>query len=181
MASQKHDSSAQRLRMPGTSLRDCCHLGLRIGRKTRDRHGADFTERRYTIAAMRGWSELAERVAGTTRTSEKTAILAGYLAELPGEELRPAATFLTGRPFSEADQRAVGLGWATIAAAVSSLASAPAGALGEAYDRSSDLGTAVADVLSLRIAQPDPQAAPTMRELAEAFEAIEAAPGPAAT
>jgi DNA ligase-1 len=129
---------------------------------------------------MRGWSELAERVAGTTRTSEKTAILAGYLAELPGEELRPAATFLTGRPFSEADQRAVGLGWATIAAAVSSLASAPAGALGEAYDRSSDLGTAVADVLSFRIVQPDPQAAPTMRELAEAFEAIEAAPGPAA-
>jgi hypothetical protein len=42
------------------------------------------------------------------------------------------------------------LGWATIAAAVSRVAGAPAGALGEAYDRSSDLGQAVADVLALR-------------------------------
>ena len=34
---------------------------------------------RYTIAAMRRWSEMAERVAATTRTSEKTALLADYL------------------------------------------------------------------------------------------------------
>ena len=129
---------------------------------------------------MRGWSELAERVGGTTRTSEKTALLAGYLVGLPVEELRPAATFLTGRPFSEADQRSVGLGWATIAAAVSQMAGTPLGALGEAYDRSSDLGTAVADLLSLRPAQPDPRAVPSLRELADAFAAMEAAPGPAA-
>ena len=45
---------------------------------------------------MRGWSELAERVAGTTRTSEKTSLLARYLAHLPTDELRPAATFLAG-------------------------------------------------------------------------------------
>jgi DNA ligase-1 len=69
------------------------------------------------------------------------------------------------------------LGWATIAAAVSSLAGASAGALGEAYDRSSDLGTAVADLLSLRTVQPDPEAAPTLREVADAFAAIEVAPG----
>ncbi len=129
---------------------------------------------------MLGWSELAERVGGTTRTSEKTALLAGYLAELRHEELRPAATFLTGRPFPEVDQRAVGLGWATIAAAVSQLAGTPFGAMGEAYDRSSDLGTAVADLLSLRTIQPGPDATPTLREVAEAFAAIEAAPGPAA-
>ncbi len=129
---------------------------------------------------MRGWSELAERVGGTTRTSEKTALLAGYLVELPDEELRPAATFLTGRPFSEADQRSVGLGWATIAAAVSQMVGTPLGALGEAYDRSSDLGTAVADLLSLRPAQPDPRAVLSLRELAHAFAAMEAASGPAA-
>jgi DNA ligase-1 len=129
---------------------------------------------------MRGWSELAERVGGTTRTSEKTALLAGYLVELPVEELRPAATFLTGRPFSEADQRSVGLGWATIAEAVSQMAGTPLGALGEAYDRSSDLGTAVADLLSLRPMQPEPHAIPSLRELADAFAAMEAAPGPAA-
>ncbi|HEY5486496.1 MAG TPA: ATP-dependent DNA ligase [Candidatus Limnocylindrales bacterium] len=129
---------------------------------------------------MRGWSELAERVGGTTRTSEKTALLAGYLASLPVEELRPAATFLTGRPFPEADQRAVGLGWATIAAAVSQMAGTPVEALGDAYDRSSDLGTAVADLLSLRAVQPDPGTSLSLSELADAFAAIEAAPGPAA-
>ncbi len=129
---------------------------------------------------MLGWSELAERVAGTTRTSEKTSLLAGYLALLPPAELRVAATFLAGRPFAEVDQRSVGLGWATIAAVVSHLAAAPAGALGEAYDRSSDLGQAVADVLSLRCEAPDPDLYPTLKEVSEAFAAVESAAGSAA-
>jgi DNA ligase-1 len=129
---------------------------------------------------MLGWSELAYRVAGATRTSEKTSLLARYLAPLPASELRAAATFLAGRPFAEVDQRSIGLGWATIAAVVSHLAGAPAGALGEAYDRSSDLGQAVADVLALRAEDPDPSLSPTLGEVAEAFAAMEAAPGPAA-
>jgi DNA ligase-1 len=129
---------------------------------------------------MRGWSELAERVAGTTRTSEKTSLLARYLAPLPASELRAAATFLAGRPFAEADGRAVGLGWATIAAVVSRLAGAPAGALGAAYDRSSDLGQAVADVLALRPDTPDPDRSPDLVEVAAAFAAVESASGPAA-
>ena len=67
---------------------------------------------------MRRWSELAERVAATTRTSEKTALLAEYFRSLTPEELPIAAVFLTGRPFPEADQRATGLGWAAIATAI---------------------------------------------------------------
>ena len=118
---------------------------------------------------MRGWSDLAERVAGTTRTSEKTSLLARYLAPLPASELCVAATFLAGRPFAEADQRAVGLGWATIAAVVGRLAGTPAGALGEAYDRSSDLGQAVADVLALRPDAPDPSRSPSLEEVAASF------------
>jgi len=129
---------------------------------------------------MLGWSELAERVAGTTRTSQKTLLLARYLAELPAPELRAAAVFLTGRPFAEADQRVTGLGWATIAAVVCKLAGTPAGALGEAYDRSSDLGVAVAEVLALRSEQPDPELSPSLMEVGEAFAAVQAAPGAAA-
>jgi DNA ligase-1 len=129
---------------------------------------------------MRGWSELAERVGGTTRTSEKTSLLARYLATLPAGELCVAATFLAGRPFAEVDQRPVGLGWATIAAVVSRLAGTPAGALGAAYDRSSDLGQAVADVLALRPDCPDPSLSPCLVEVAEAFAAVQTAPGPAA-
>jgi DNA ligase-1 len=129
---------------------------------------------------MRGWSELAERVGGTTRTSEKTALLARYLAQLTNDELRPAAVFLSGRPFPESDQRAIGLGWAAISAAVTRLAGTTAGALGEAYDRSSDLGKAVADVLSYREEEPDPSYSPGIVEVAEAYAAIEAASGAAA-
>ncbi|HEX8940827.1 MAG TPA: ATP-dependent DNA ligase [Candidatus Limnocylindrales bacterium] len=129
---------------------------------------------------MRRWSELAERVAAISRTSQKTALLAEYLRSLEPAELRPAAVFLAGRPFPEADQRATGLGWATVAAVVTQLAGVPAGALGEAYDRSSDLGVAVADVLARRPVQPPPEAAPSVPEVALAFGAIEAASGAAA-
>ena len=129
---------------------------------------------------MLGWSELAERVAGATRTSEKTSLLARYLATLPPGELCAAATFLAGRPFAESDQRAVGLGWATIAAVVSKLSGTPAGALGAAYDHSSDLGMAVAEVLALRPDPPDPSHSPGLEEVAEAFAAMESAPSAAA-
>ena len=54
---------------------------------------------------MRRWSEVAERVAATTRTSEKTALLAAELKILTPDELPIAAVFLAGRPFPEADAR----------------------------------------------------------------------------
>jgi DNA ligase-1 len=129
---------------------------------------------------MRRWSELAERVAATTRTSEKTALLADYLACLSADELPIAAVFLTGRPFPETDQRAAGLGWSAIASTVAQLAGVERSALGEAYDRSSDLGMAVADVLARAGHAPDPAIAPTLPEVAAAYAAIEAASGPAA-
>jgi len=129
---------------------------------------------------MRRWSEVAERVAATTRTSEKTAVLAEYLSGLTPAELPVAAVFLTGRPFAEADQRAAGLGWAAIATTVTDLAGVPRSALGEAYDRSSDLGLAVADVLARAEHAPDPATTPSLYEVAAAYAAIEAASGPAA-
>ncbi len=76
---------------------------------------------------MRRWSELAERVAATTRTSEKTALLADYLRSLTPDELPIAAVFLTGRPFPEADQRTTGLGWAAIVDAVAGVSAGSRG------------------------------------------------------
>jgi len=134
---------------------------------------------RYTIPAMRRWSELADRLAGTSRTSEKTGLLAEYLRSLAPDELPIAALFLTGRPFPEADQRAAGLGWAAIATTVAEVAGVPRSELGEAYDRTSDLGRAVADVLDRAGHRPDPAVAPTLPEVAAAFAAIETASGPA--
>ncbi len=133
---------------------------------------------RYTIPPMRRWSGVAERVAGTTRTSEKSRLLADLLRDLPADDLPIAAVFFAGRPFPEADQRALGLGWATVASTIARVAAAPAGALGEAYDRSSDLGVAAAEVLATR---PDPPAGqgPTLAEVARAFGQIEVASGTA--
>src|SRR6478609_5110672 len=106
--------------------------------------------------SMRRWSELAERLAATTRTSEKTGLLAEYLRDLTPDELPIAAVFLTGRPFAEADQRAAGLGWSAIATTVTELGGVPRAALAEAYDRYSDLGLAVEDVLKRSGHDPDP-------------------------
>ena len=128
---------------------------------------------------MRRWSELAERLAATSRTSEKTALLAEYLRGLTPDELPIAAVFLTGRPFAEADQRAAGLGWSAIATTVTELGGVPRAALAEAYDRSSDLGIAVHDVLTEAHHEPPTAASPTLPEVAAAFAAIEAASGPA--
>jgi DNA ligase-1 len=129
---------------------------------------------------MRRWSEVADRVAATTRTSEKTAILADYLASLAPDELPVAAVFLTGRPFPEADQRSIGLGWAGLQGAVLRVAGADGDALRRAYDRSSDVSTAVAEVLVEAGHAPDPAGEPTVTDVRAAFESIEAAGGAAA-
>jgi DNA ligase-1 len=128
---------------------------------------------------MRRWSELADRLAATTRTSEKTALLAEYLRTLTPDELPIATVFLTGRPFAEGDPRAIGLGWSAVSATVAELAAVPRSALGEAYDRFSDLGLAVADVLARAGHNPDPQGSPTLPEVAATYAAIEQASGPA--
>jgi DNA ligase-1 len=129
---------------------------------------------------MRRWSELAERVAGTTRTSEKTALLADYLRTLTVDALPIAVVFLTGRPFPEADQRATGFGWAAMSDAIGEIAGIDRSALGAAYDRFSDLGLAVEDVLRSAGHAPDPAASPSLPETAAAFAGIEAASGAAA-
>ena len=129
---------------------------------------------------MRRWSDLAERVSATTRTSEKTALLADYFRGLAPDELPVAAVFLTGRPFPEADQRTTGIGWSSILAAVGAVSGATREDLGAAYDRFSDLGLAVEDVLRLQGHAPPPDISPTLSEVAATFAAIQTASGPAA-
>ncbi|MEA2549762.1 MAG: ligase 1, partial [Chloroflexota bacterium] len=63
---------------------------------------------------------------------------------------------------------------------VTDLAGVPRAALGEAYDRSSDLGRAVEDVLTVAGHAPDATLTPTLPEVAAAYAEIEQASGPAA-
>ena len=129
---------------------------------------------------MRRWSELAERLAATTRTKEKTALVADYLHTLSSAELPIATVFLTGRPFAEADPRSTGLGWSAIATTVTGLAGVERSSLAEAYDRSSDLGIAVEEVLEMANHAPPASASPSLADVADAYTAIEVASGPAA-
>ncbi|MFN8520234.1 MAG: ATP-dependent DNA ligase [Chloroflexota bacterium] len=124
---------------------------------------------------MREWSEVADTVAATRSTSAKVGSVAAYLRSLPADELEPAVTFLAGRPFAGADDRTTGIGWRAVTDAVNGLASQAAErtgrqplSLGAAYDRSSDIGTAVAETLesSGHVATGDP---PTLAEVQAAL------------
>ena len=97
---------------------------------------------------MLRWAETAEAIRATRATSKKSAIVAEYLRSLATDDLPIAAVFLSGRPFPERDQRKSGLGWRAITTVVQQVAGAADGALGQAYDRSSDVGTAVAELLA---------------------------------
>lgn len=128
---------------------------------------------------MRRWSLLAERLAATSRTSEKTALLADYFHTLDADELPIAAVFLTGRAFAETDARKTGIGWAAISTAITEVAPVTRADLGAAYDRTSDLGLAVADALTLAGHAPDLELSPSLPEVAAAFAEMEVASGPA--
>jgi DNA ligase-1 len=129
---------------------------------------------------MRRWSEIADQVAATTKTSAKTDLLAGYLRTLAPDELPVAAVFLTGRPFPEADQRTLGIGWSGVAGSITRVAGVDAAALGRAYDRFSDISAAVRTVLDEAGHHPPVDQEPTVLEVRAAFDAIEAASGSAA-
>ncbi|CAN5800867.1 ATP-dependent DNA ligase [soil metagenome] len=125
---------------------------------------------------MRRWTEITARIAATSRTSEKVATLAEYLRSLTAPELPLAVTYLTGRPFPERDPRSSGIGWAAIAAVAEAIVGAQPGALGRSYNRSSDLGQAVADLFAEHghTATTEP---PTLIDAAAAFSAMAAARG----
>jgi DNA ligase 1 len=128
------------------------------------------------MGSMQHLAETAERIRATRRTSEKSAIVAEYLRRLGAADLATAVVFLSGRAFPERDQRKTGLGWAAIAAVVERVAAADAGALRRAYDRSSDVGTAVGDVLAA--CGHVPQGPPlTLAEVATCFGALAEARG----
>ncbi len=99
--------------------------------------------------SMRRWAETAERIRATRKTSQKAPwwptylrtlddARAGHRRRLPERPSR-SRSVISARP---------GLGWAAISAIVQAVAGADDDALRRAYDRSSDLGTAVEELLA---------------------------------
>jgi DNA ligase 1 len=128
---------------------------------------------------MRSWCDTAERIRATTRTSEKVAAVADDLRTRPPDELPIATVFFSGRPFPQRDPRTTGLGWAALSRAAEALAEGHGGGMGAAYDRSSDVGTAVHDLL-LAAGHVPVGPPPTLADVAAAYADLAAARGPAA-
>ncbi len=64
------------------------------------------------------FAKVGEQIAATPAKLEKVRLLGDYLHTLDGERLRIAATFFTGKPFAQTDQRTLQTGWAIIYRAV---------------------------------------------------------------
>jgi len=67
-----------------------------------------------TASEFYRFAELGEEIAATPAKLEKIRLLADYLRTLEPDRLRIAATFLTGKPFAQTDQRTLQTGWAII-------------------------------------------------------------------
>ena len=114
-------------------------------------------------------------VGSTSATLEKGRILAAYFRTLDDDDLRRAAVFMSGRAFSPSKRRTLGLGWATVSKAVSSLSGRDEDELGSIFRKHSDLGDWAGEALEGRT-QPEPV---SLHEVEETLEAIRMARGKA--
>lgn len=121
---------------------------------------------------MLEFARTAESISATTSTLAKTRTLAEYLRSLDEDDLRLAATYMTGRPFGGADRRVLRLGWSSIGRVVERLAERSPEELSQAYLRHSDLGDWTEEALAART-RPESVG---LRDVAATFDAIEAAP-----
>lgn len=123
-------------------------------------------------ASMHRWAETAERIRATRKTSQKSAIVADYLGSLDEADLATAVVFLSGRAFPERDQRKTGLGWRAVSTVVQAVAGADDEAMARAYDRSSDVGTAVSELLTEAGHEPASDGPLTLGEVAAGYDAL---------
>jgi len=96
---------------------------------------------------MQLWAELCERIAATTKKTEKVALVADYMRSRDPAEAAIAAVFLSGRAFPAFDERTLQIGGSALWKLVSEITGARDAALTVAYRRRGDLGAAAYDVL----------------------------------
>src|SRR5579862_7222455 len=125
---------------------------------------------------MRKLAEACERLAGTTKKLEKTAIVADYLKATQREEASVAAIFLSGRPFPAWEEATLQVGGGLLWQVVEELSGKSADELTAAYRKHGDLGAVAAEVLpNRRGTNVAGNADPSVRELQSTFRRIAAA------
>jgi DNA ligase-1 len=125
---------------------------------------------------MQRLAETAERIAATTRKSEKVAIVAEFLRSLEIEEAAMAALFLSGKVFPGYEERTLQVGGALLWRSVIEVSRRSDADLTAAYRKHGDLGDASYQVL-ISAKHLGPGVA--LAEVADTFEQIAATRGPA--
>ena len=124
---------------------------------------------------MRKFAETAEAIAATTKKLQKTALVAEYLKSRPTDEAAASAIFLSGRAFPAWEETTLQFGGRLLWRVVAELSGQTESALTAAYRKHGDLGAVAGDVLPERSGQ-----GLRILEVAETFEQIATARGPAA-
>jgi len=124
---------------------------------------------------MKQLASLCERVAGTTKKLEKTALVADFLKSRTPEDAATAAIFLSGKPFPAWDETTLNAGGALLWRIVSELSGRPETDLATAYRQHGDVGTVASKVLPARNLEREL----SIVEIQQTFRQIAAARGPA--
>jgi len=119
---------------------------------------------------MERLAETCERIAATTKKSEKVAILAEYFRSRELADAMTSAVFLSGRAFPAFEERTLQVGGALLWKIVSELADASEVELRAAYRRHGDLGSAAGELLA---GHPSSERL-TLEEVRRAFDEIAA-------
>jgi len=125
---------------------------------------------------MQRLAETAERIAATTKKSEKVAIVAEFLRSLAVDDAAHAALFLSGRVFPGYEERTLQVGGALLWRSIVEVSRRTDADLTAAYRKHGDLGAASYQVL-ISAKHPGPGVA--LAEVADTFEQIAATRGPA--
>ena len=121
------------------------------------------------------FAQAGSAVGSTSATLEKARILGAYFRTLDDDDLRRAAVFMSGRAFSPSKRRTLGLGWATVSKAVSSISGRDEDELGQIFRKHSDLGDWAGEALDGRTQGESV----SLQEIEETLEAIRTARGKA--
>src|SRR6266446_5413106 len=119
-------------------------------------------------------AEAAERIAGTTKKLEKTAIVAEYLKACTPQEASVSAVFLSGRPFPVWAETTLQVGGSLLWRIVAELSGKGEAELIAAYRQFGDLGAVAGKVLPARGRDL------SVLQVESRFREIAAARGPAA-
>jgi DNA ligase-1 len=125
---------------------------------------------------MEQLAQVAEAIAGTTRKTEKTRLLAEYLSARAVDEAAISAVFLSGRPFPAREETTLQVGGAQLWRAVGTISHKSDDVLTAAYRRHGDLGASAYEVLG---AVAPTKSTLTVADVEHAFREIARASGPA--